>query len=108
MKHSHPDGATPQEIYAFADAMVNEGVPFARIISVSDTALKYQSKRMIARAELNFTKDDGRWQDRQWETVAAQLDSKARIVNLQIPPGARAWYVNLFDEKDLAVSSEHR
>jgi hypothetical protein len=107
MRHSHADGATPEEIFAFAGAVLNKGAPLSRIANAGDNSLTYQSRRSVTRAELNFTKDDGRWQDRKWESVPAQLDSRARRVSAQIPEGARAWYINLYDDRGLVVSSEH-
>jgi dienelactone hydrolase len=108
MRHGHADGATPEEIFTFADAVLNKGAPLSRITSSGDNSLRYESRRSIVRAELNYTKDDGRWQDRKWETVPAQLDPKSRTVNIQVPHGATAWYLNLFDDRGLVVSSEHQ
>lgn len=107
MKHSHPDGAIPEEIFAFADAMFRKGTPLARIVKDSSNSVEYKSKSDVVKAELNYTRDNGRWQDRRWESVAANLDTKAHKAAAQIPDGATAWYFNLFDQRGLAVSSQH-
>jgi dienelactone hydrolase len=108
MKHSHPDGAIPEEIAVFADSILKKAAPLARITKSSGTMVEFKSKRPVVKAELNFTKDEGRWQDRKWESVPANLDAKAHKASAQIPSGVKAWYINLFDNNGLVVSSEHQ
>jgi cephalosporin-C deacetylase-like acetyl esterase len=108
MRHSHPDGAVPEEIAAFADAMVRKGTPLVKIVKTGRGTVEYQSKRPVVKAELNFTKDTGRWQERKWESVPADLDQKARRASAVVPDGVQAWYINLFDDRALVVSSEHQ
>ena len=108
MKHNHADGASPEEIAAFADAIFRKGKPLPRIVKTTPQGVEYKSKAAVVKAELNYTKDEGRWQDRKWESVPAQLDTKARRVVARAPSDATAWYINLFDERGLVVSSEHQ
>jgi hypothetical protein len=108
MRHSHPDGAVPEEIAAFADAMLKKGVPLPEITRAGDDGISFKSKREVVKAELCFTNDDGPWQERVWQTAPAELDARGHSVRVSVSPGARAWYVNLFDDKGLVVSSEHR
>lgn len=108
MKHSHPDGATPEEIAVFADSILKNAAPLTRITKTSATTVSFKSRRAVVKAELNYTKDAGRWPDRKWESAPAQLDAKAHKVSAQVPLGVKAWYINLFDEKGLVVSSEHQ
>jgi dienelactone hydrolase len=107
MKHSHPDGALPEEIFAFADSQLKRGPRMAKILRATPAYAEYRSESPIVKAELNFTKDGGKWQERKWESVEARLDTKTRRVSYEIPPGVKAWYVNVFDARGLAVSSEH-
>jgi len=107
MRHSHPDGAAPEEIRVFADAILRKDVPLPRITRNTGDIVEYKSKRPVIKAELNYTKDDGRWQERKWETIPARLDTKSRRVAADIPEGVKAWYINLFDDSDRVVSSEH-
>ena len=67
----------------------------------------YASKAPVKKAELNFTRDSGKWQDRKWESVAATLDPDGRKVTATLPDGVTVYYVNLFDDRDCAVSSMH-
>ena len=69
--------------------------------------VKFKSKRKVAKAELNYTSDRGRMQDRLWKTVPADLNAKAHTVSAQIPADATIWYFNLVDEGGRVVSSEH-
>lgn len=108
MRHSHPDGAVPEEILAFADSILNKQPPLPRITRTTPGAVQYKSKRAVVKAELNYTKDEGRWQDRKWESIPAELDPKSHTAHALIPQGVKAWYINLFDDRGLVVSSEHQ
>ncbi|MEO8127557.1 MAG: acetylxylan esterase [Bryobacteraceae bacterium] len=108
MRHGHADGAAPEEILAFADSILNKRSPLPRITKTSPGEVRFQAKRTIAKAELNYTKDEGRWQDRKWETEPAELDAKAHSAHAVIPEGTKVWYINLVDDKGLVVSSEHQ
>jgi cephalosporin-C deacetylase-like acetyl esterase len=108
MRHSHPDGALPEEIPAFADAILKKGEPLPRITKANGSTVEYKSKRPVVKAELSFTNDEGRWQDRKWESIPAQLNTKSHKATAQVPQGVKAWYINLFDDKGMVVSSEHQ
>lgn len=108
MRHSHPDGAIPEEIAAFADAILRKGTPMPKIVKTTRDSVEFKSRRPVVKAELNYTNDSGRWQDRKWESIPAQLDAKAGRATAQIPATAKAWYINLFDDKGMVVSAEHQ
>lgn len=107
MNHNHADGASPEEIHAFADALFRKGVPLPRLVRQTPNSAHYRSKRPVTKAELNYTKDKGRWQDRKWEILPAQLDAKSEKASAHPPEGATAWYLNLFDDRGLVVSTEY-
>lgn len=107
MKHSHPDGAVPEEIFTYANSILRNGIPLPKVEKSNATSLEYKTKVPVMKAELNYTTDSGRWQDRKWDSIPADLNAKKRTVTAQVPPAATAWYVNLFDERGLVVSSEH-
>ena len=56
-------------------------------------------------SRVNFTRDVGRWQDRKWESIPARL-AEGRVA-VGLPEGTRVYYVNLVDERDCVVSTEH-
>lgn len=111
MKHSHPDGAKPEEIFAYADSALRKSPPMTRVVSQGRDGSRvwaaYKAPSAPAKAELSFTRDTGRWQDRKWETVAADLDAKSRKATATLPEGARVYYFNLIDGRGLISSSEH-
>ncbi len=108
MPHGHQAGAKPEEIFAFANAVLKNQTPLPRITASSSTAMQYKSQRPVVKAELNYTLDEGRWQDRKWETIPAQLDAKRHRATATIPAGAKVSFLNLYDGEGNVVSSEHR
>jgi hypothetical protein len=60
------------------------------------------------KAELCYTRDTGRWQDRTWTTIPADIDWEKRRVRATVPDATRVYYLNLIDENGLIVSTEHR
>ena len=113
MPHGHyGPGENPGEIHAFADSIVKGGKPLASFESQGregrNAWASFHSRgRQIVKSELNFTKDDGRWQDRKWEMVDADIEREEHRVSAVLPEGTRVYYFNLFDDNDLVVSSEH-
>ena len=61
----------------------------------------------IVKVELNYTTDTGAWQARNWQTVAALLDTAAGRATGILPKEATAYFFNLTDQRGLVVSSEH-
>ena len=112
MKHSHPDGAVPGEIFAYAEAMLRDGSPLVRIdkqgITSDEAWAVYDKRSKPVKAELCFTRDSGRWQERKWETLPATLQARSRRVSAKIPEASRAVYLNLIDDRGLIVSTEHQ
>ena len=77
-------------------------------ILASSTALAVViTKIPVVKAELNYTKDVGAWQDRRWDSIPAALDSANGKVTGTIPEGVTTYYLNLVDQRDLVVSAEH-
>ena len=111
MPHGHgPAGEAPPEIAVFADSLLNKGCPLPRIVSAtvqdSTVTVTFQSERPIAKAELNFTSDNTRpWPEREWSAIPAEVTGDRAVATL--PSDARAYYMNLFDDRGCVVSSEH-
>jgi dienelactone hydrolase len=112
MPHGHGGaGENPAEIRAFADSQLRGAALLARITGQgreNDQAwVSYDSAVPVRQAELNYTLQTGRWQDRLWQSVAAELDPHAKKALARLPQGVKVYYFNLIDERDLVVSSEH-
>lgn len=110
MPHGHGGaGERPEEIRVFADSILKGGKPLPRITGQGREGetvwASFATQVEITRAELNYTLDDGRWQDRRWEATPARLsDSK---ITASLPAGTRVYYLNLFDHRGCVVSTEH-
>jgi len=108
MQHSHRVGAQPDEVFQFADAMLRHGERPVRVVTQgaegTRTWVRFKAAAPVVKAELSFTRDTGKWQDRKWETVEAEI--KKDRASAQIPEGARAYYLNLFDAQGRVVSAE--
>lgn len=112
MPHGHgPAGENPEEIHVFANSRLKQGTPLPKITdqgeSNDEAWATFQSEVPIEKAELAWTRDSGRWQDRKWEQSPATIDAAAGRVTAAIPADARVFYINLFDNKKCAVSTEH-
>ena len=66
----------------------------------------FTARAPVVKAELNVTRDTGRWQDRTWEALPARLDPRGRVT-ATLPPGTTVYYLNLYDNRDCVVSTEH-
>jgi len=110
MPHGHGGpGENPEEIRVFADSILKGGTPLAVITGSgrngTNAWVTFTAKNPVVRAELNYTKDAGRWQDRKWESIPAQrTDDK---LSAGVPAGTKAFYFNLFDQRGCVVSTEH-
>ncbi|HZE99077.1 MAG TPA: acetylxylan esterase [Planctomycetota bacterium] len=110
MAHAHGGpGEKPEEIHAFAERAFKGGAPLVRITgqgAEKETAwATFESKTPVLQAELEFTKDGGKWQKRMWETAPATIDGARATAT--VPEGARVFYLNLIDDRKLVVSTEH-
>lgn len=111
MPHGHGGaGENPEEIRAFADSFSFDKAPLPQITAqgrMEDTIwATYESQTTIVSAELNYTTDTGNWEQREWHTVPAMLDTVGHRVSASCSPTATA-YLNLIDDRALLVSSEH-
>jgi dienelactone hydrolase len=113
MKHGHGGpGENPEEIHAFADAILKGGKPLATIVDWGcekdeEFWVKFRSAVPIVNAEMCYTEQDGPWQKRPWKTTAGTIDRAAGIARVKVPHNAMVLYVNLIDANGLLVSSEH-
>jgi len=112
MPHGHgPAGENPEELFIFANSILKKEPPLARITgqgnSNDEAWATFQSSVPITSAELAWTADTGRWQDRKWEQLPATIDAQTGRVSAKLPAAARVFYLNLFDDRKCAVSTEH-
>lgn len=109
MPHGHgPAGENPEEIHVFMNSILRGGKPFAKFVEGLGEGphkmVRYKSDVRIVKAELCFTRDTGKWQDRKWESIPAGLS--AETAHADLPRGATVWFFNLFDERDCVVTAD--
>ena len=112
MPHGHgPAGENPEEIRVFADSILGHAEPLVQITeqghSDREVWATFKSEIPLVKAEMNYTVDLGKWQDRKWEQSPAEIDPVNHRVHAQIPANAKVCYLNLFDNRNCAVSTEH-
>jgi dienelactone hydrolase len=112
MPHGHGGaGENPAEIHAFAESVLNHGTPLVRITGQGRNGnqiwASYDAKTPLRRAELNYTCQTGKWQDRKWETAPAAIDPAGAKATATLPSGVTVYYLNLIDDRNLVVSTEH-
>ncbi len=110
MPHGHGGaGENPEEIHAFANSILKGDPPLARIIGyrIDDghAWAEFTSAKPITKAKLCFTRDLGDWQQREWLSEPANLSGNE--VTAELPSEVKVCYLNLMDESDLVVSTEH-
>ncbi len=112
MPHGHGGaGENPKEIHAFAESILHRGAGLTPIEQTGrDGRIAWATfpvGSLVVKAELNYTKDTGRWQDRKWESVAVPVDAKTGKISAELPPGTTTYYFNLIDNQEQVTSSEH-
>lgn len=111
MPHGHgAAGENPQVIHDYANAMLKSGTRLPAITGQGrekNTAwATFTSPTAVKSAQILYTLDSGAWQKRNWQTAPAAIGDDYKI-KATIPNGAKAWYLNLTDERGLVISSEH-
>jgi len=109
MSHSHVHGWKPDEIYVYADGLVRGGPPLAKVVEegrTGDTAwVRFEAPVPVTQSELVHTSDLSDWVACPWQGAPAQLDEDGGRATATVPPGCRAYFFNLTDERGLVVST---
>ncbi len=112
MEHMQGVGQAPEEIAAFADAILKGGKPLPRVTGQgrdgASVWVEYESEVPVSSALLLWTPDSGLWPNRRWETVPAEVDAGRRRVSATLPEDAVVYAFQLQDERGLVVSSDLR
>ncbi len=110
MPHGQSQGAAPAEIPVFADHLFRGGPGLPRITGQGRDGQRvwctFESPVPVVKAELNVTRDTNpNWPDRTWEALPATLTNSR--VEADLPAGVAVYYLNLTDDRDCVVSTEH-
>lgn len=119
MPHSHPPGwqlKSVPEIYAFADYILKDGESLPRITRQrvgTNILVKYTSPRPITNAVVWYADGPIVYQQPEsmkpaftWQRLEAALNPKTRTATAALPAAAKAYYVNITDERGLVASSQ--
>ena len=111
MPHSHPDGWAPAEIGQFVDSILAGSAPLIRIarqgLEGGRMWTAFSGNRPVKRAELCYTRALGHWTDRKYNVTPARVDPEAARAEAAIPPDTSVCFLNLYDDSDCVVSTEH-
>jgi dienelactone hydrolase len=109
MEHGHQQGEAPEDMRVYADAVMKGGSPVPRFTAQGRDERRawatFEAAAPIEKAELAYTADAGRWQDRRWAVAPARL--AAWHVEADVPDGTRVYFFNLHDPRGAVASSEH-
>lgn len=112
MPHGHGKaGENPEEIHAFAEQTLKGGTPLPCYVKQGSEGkvawATFESKTPIKQAELLYTADVGKWQQRKWESCPARFDAATGRAEAELPAGTKVYYFNVTDQRDLIASSDH-
>lgn len=109
MAHGQSEGEKPPEIQAFADGILKAGIPLPRFTGQGRDGATiwatFSANIKVKKAELEYTRDIGSWEQRRWESLPAQLSDNRASATL--PAGTRVYYLNIADKRGCIVSTEH-
>lgn len=109
MTHGQGEGEAPEEIQVFVNSVLNDGTPLLRITGQghdqTNVWAAFVAPVRVVKADLNYTAEVGVWEKREWHTIPAVL--AGTNVTAALPPGTRAYYLNLFDERGCVICTEH-
>jgi dienelactone hydrolase len=110
MPHGHPQGWAPKEIGLFVDSVLKGGDPLPRLGPMKTegarVSARFSAKVPVVKGHLRYTSDTGKWQQRRWQTVAAQVAGGTVSARL---PDARplVYYLSVTDRRDAMTSTAH-
>jgi dienelactone hydrolase len=111
MRHGHYPGWEPEEIYAFAKSVVQNGealIAFERPEIQENQAqvrVSYTASENSVQAELHYTRDTGIWNQRNWEAAPASVAGSTILAT--IPEGTVALFFTASENRGLKTSSEY-
>jgi len=113
MPHGHSCAWTPRETHHFTDAIFRGGAPLPEHVSThidnGQLVCTFKSARPLMKAEFYYTRALGLWSDRKWRATPVSTDEmdSPYTVTAQLPARTTAAFVNVWDDRDLLVSSPH-
>lgn len=101
MRHGHRPAWQRPESYAFAESVVHTGMPWCQQTAVEldggRARIRFRCTKRVDKAILIWTADGGFTGNSRWQTSAAKCQQNRDCVTVEVmlPPGTTAWFVNL-------------
>jgi dienelactone hydrolase len=109
LNHSHAHGWSPEEIYAFADSIVKDGLELPRIsryeVSGDYMRVEYSSETDVTGANLYYASDASDWFKIDWSVENLKLDKDHKTISAILPKTSKAYFINIMDERGLMMST---
>ena len=111
MPHGHKEGWNPKEIGAFVDSQLIEAAPLVQIgassINGAEVVAEFKGSP-LAKSELHYTSDTGKWQDRKWTSKPARIRATEHRIVAELPSDRPlTLFFTITDERGLTVSNPH-
>jgi len=111
MAHGHGGaGENPAEIHGFMNHYLCGQTAYPVLAECrcanGRLAATYMHTVGEIHAEILFTHDRNNWPDRNWDVLPAQIDTATHTISAAIPDGASACFLNLYDSRNCAVSTD--
>jgi dienelactone hydrolase len=109
--HGHiPEGEETREIETFFAAHLTDATPMLSVdtpqVANGVISASYGEERPLRCANVVVTVDQGRWPQREWHTLPAEVDATNRRISAQVPEGTSAAFLSLISADWLTTSSE--
>jgi dienelactone hydrolase len=110
MPHGHQQGWNPKEIGLYVDSVLKGSDPLTRLGAMKmeggRASARFAAKVPVVKGQLHYTSDQGKWQDRKWLSVDAEIACDTVSAKL---PEARplVFYLSVTDQRGAMTSTQH-
>lgn len=109
MSHGHGSGWRPEEVYTFADSVVQGGKPLVQFdepkIDGDQASVTHNSSTKVTSAELLYTADaTSAWPQRKWRKTPATISGT--MIKADVPENAVTVFFAATDERKMMTTSE--
>ncbi len=110
MPHGHVEGWTLKETGLYVDSVLRGGDPLAKMGPMKTTEGKatasFTAVVPVVKGQLHYTTDTGKWQERMWHSLDAEINDSA--VSAELPsPRPIVYYLSVTDQRDAMISTQH-
>lgn len=112
MPHGHEVGWAPQEIGLFIDSILKGGPPLPGLTPLkmegNRATTRFRAPVPLVKAQLHYTSDIGKWQERKWHSVDARIDTAGGTISAALPDvRPLVYYLSATDQRGAMISTGH-